>query len=123
MIESDLAIINALGYNPNISYCGSWSLNSFRSKLGVHKLLPFNRSCYLHDKGYYILTKHFKKLTLYQFLYYKFKIDYEFLIRMRSSDNKKHSKVLHNITCPIFFTIVVLMTPIYYFRIKKQTKQ
>lgn len=118
-IDSDLRRIDLVGYDSNTSYCGSWSLNSFRSKLGIQYILPFNRSCYLHDKGYSILTKHFHKLNLIQFLKYKFIIDYKFLMQMRSSDSKKHSKILHNVTCPIFFSIVILMTPIYYFRIKK----
>jgi hypothetical protein len=122
-IDDDLRRVDLLGYESDISYCGSWSLNSFRSRIGVHRLLPFNRSCYLHDKGYSILTKHFHKLNLFQFLKYKFIIDYKFLMQMRSSESKKHSKVLHNVTAPIFFTIVILMTPIYYFRIKKVSKQ
>jgi len=119
---SELKRLDLLGYDSNISYCGSWSLNSFRSKLGIHHILPFNRLCYLHDKGYSLLTKHFHKLNLWQFLKYKFIIDYKFLIQMRSSEDKRHSKKLHNVTAPVFFSIVILMTPIYYFRMKKIKK-
>lgn len=118
-IEKEIDAVDLSGYDKDISYCGSWNLNEVRSKIGVQRLLPFNRICYLHDKGYYILTKHFHNLSLLELLKYKFKIDYKFLQDMRNSD-EDYNIILKEVTSALFFTIVILMTPIYYFKVFKK---
>ena len=109
--------LNLKGYNKNISYCGLWAGNGYRSKLKIHKILPFNRFCYLHDNGYHLLTQLFPKLTFKEYLYYKFLIDEIFHQNMLKGSKKTKNIIVRNykkIVDRSFFTIVGLCTPIYY---------
>jgi hypothetical protein len=99
-------------YDSETSYCGSWSGNTLRTKLKIHKILPFNSCCYAHDCDYNFLfnldidTK--RKLLLKVF------IDWNFLKNMI-----KNSKVYHLPIAFIFYGIVTILTPIYFFRFRK----
>ncbi len=117
-IIKEINLLNFEGYNENISYCGMWCFNDLRTKLKIHKILPFNRFCFLHDKGYYLISKYFKELTFKEFLRLKNLIDQIFLKNMLEKANKTETYILKNykkIIAKSFFKIVTFATPIYYF--------
>lgn len=100
-------------YNENISYCGLWLLNDFRTKLKVHKWLPFNKFCFLHDKGYYLIKQNFKNLSFKEVLTLKALIDDIFYNNMKTQaqQEKSISKLFYSKS---FFYIVKIMTPVYF---------
>jgi len=100
-------------YDENISYCGLWAGNSYRTKLNIHKLLPFNKFCYLHDKGYYLIWKNFQTLTFREVLTLKALIDDIFYKNMitQAQQEKSISKLFYSKS---FYFIVKIMTPIYF---------
>ena len=110
-------LLNFQQYNENISYCGNWSGNEWRSKLGLQKILPFNKFCFLHDKGYKLLTDNFKILSFWQVIKYKWIIDNIFYSNMKSQAIQEKS-FYKMITARLFFSIVVFGTPIYYLGFK-----
>ena len=104
-------------YNEKVSYCGIWAGNSYRSKLKLYKILPFNRFCYIHDKGYFLLNEYFKYLSFFYFLYFKFLIDYIFLKNMINATREQKNvliKIYKIIVSFLFISIVILATPLYY---------
>lgn len=101
-------------YDENISYCGLWAGNKYRSKLGVQKWLPFNRFCFLHDKGYYLIAQNFKSLSFLEVLRLKAFIDDIFYKNMQTQakQEKSFSKMM---TAKSFYFIIKIFTPIYFF--------
>lgn len=110
---TEAQLLNFDFYNENISYCGLWFLNDFRTKLKIHKLLPFNKFCFLHDKGYYLIKQNFKTLTMKEVLTLKALIDEIFYKNMKrqAAEEKSFSKLA---TAKTFFFIVKIMTPFYF---------
>jgi hypothetical protein len=112
--------LNFFDYDKNISYLGSWKYNNFRTKLNIHKILPFNFEAFKHDKRYYLLFR--LEYNLFIVLIVKLIIDLFFLyeclkISIEINLIKMFFKMIFALIC---FLIVVLMTPIYYFRYKKK---
>lgn len=101
-------------YDENISYCGLWAGNKYRSKLGVQKWLPFNRFCFLHDKGYYLIAQNFKSLSFLEVLRLKAFIDDIFYKNMQTQaqEQKSFSKLA---VAKSFYFIIKIFTPIYFF--------
>lgn len=116
-IIKEVASLNLSNFNEDISYCGNWSLNDFRSSFNVHKWLPFNRMCYIHDKGYFYLSEKFGELRALDFLLLKIYIDVLFLASMiKATFIHKNSfvQLYKFIVAVLFFVIVLLFTPIYW---------
>jgi hypothetical protein len=100
-------------YDENISYCGLWAGNKYRSRLGIQKILPFNKFCFLHDKGYYLIFQNFKTLSFLEIMKLKRFIDKTFFENMKrqASEENKNSKIFW---AYVFYNVVTIMTPIYY---------
>jgi hypothetical protein len=101
-------------YNPNISYLGTWGRNGWRTKLNIHKILPFNKEAFRHDKHYFLLWGlNLQFLTL---LFYKLIIDLIFFKNcLKDSLSRNLFKMSAKSCFALFcFLVVVLMTPIYY---------
>lgn len=111
--EKQLLNLNYDFYDENISYCGLWAGNGYRTKLKIHKWLPFNRFCYLHDKGYYLIQQNFKSMTFKEVLEVKARIDEIFYRNMQTQarEEKSFSKLA---TAKTFLFIIKIMTPIYF---------
>lgn len=107
-------------YNPKISYLGSWGFNSLRTKLNIHKILPFNKEAFLHDKHYFLIWN--AQLKFIMLLYYKLLVDYIFLRNCLKSSLEVPP--IARVNCILFaffcFCIVILFTPIYYFRYRNK---
>jgi hypothetical protein len=99
-------------YDPNISYCGSWTGNAIRTKLKLQEKLPFNSCCYAHDCDYNFLFN--VNLNITRKLILKAFIDWNFLKNMI-----KVSKFYQLPIAFIFYGIVTIFTPIYFFRFRK----
>ena len=117
-VIKEITQINFKNYDFNISYCGMYRFEKLRTKLGVHKVLPFNRLCYLHDRAYFLLEENFNSLSFLDWIYLKFWIDAKFLTQMIKSTDDDPSRIKY-ITMPIFYVLVTVMTPVYYLVMKK----
>jgi hypothetical protein len=111
--NKDIISLNYEFYDENISYCGLWAGNSYRTKLNIHKLLPFNKFCFLHDKGYYLIAQNFKSMSFKEVLQTKAIIDDIFYKNMitQAEQEKSVSKLM---TAKSFYFIIKVFTPIYF---------
>jgi hypothetical protein len=100
-------------YNENISYCGLWAGNSYRTKLNVHKILPFNKLCFLHDKGYYLISQNFKTLSFKEVLTLKAFIDDIFYKNMQTQAREEKS-TFKMICAGGFYFVIKIFTPLYF---------
>ncbi len=110
--EKEILRLNFDFYDENISYCGLWAGNKYRSRIGVQKWLPFNKFCFLHDKGYYLIAQNFKSMSFSEVMNVKARIDNIFYNNMKrqAEEEKSVSKLM---TAKTFFYIIKIMTPIY----------
>lgn len=110
--------LSSLGYNPKVYYCGnhflqkSWTqIRDFLEAEGVK--FPFNPACFKHDHAYGTKPS----------LWNKFKIDWVFHKDMMkildTLDVSKELRLRLKIRARIYFTIVLILTPVYIHWFKK----